>query len=74
MNNITRYQQPLLYYSLFHAGCHTGLELELQKELADLDAFQRLIDQSLINPRDGSRLRIDEIHQFPDSLLTFVLM
>ena len=40
---------------LFDADRHTGLEPELQKELADLDAFLHLLHQRLIKLRDGKK-------------------
>ena len=63
----------ILLYSLFHADRHARLEPEFQKGLAGLDAFQQLLHQRLIKLRDGARLGIDEISQFPDSLLALVL-
>ena len=51
------------FSSLFNADRHARLEPELQKKLADHDAFQQLLHQRLIKLRDGARLRINILTQ-----------
>ena len=71
MNNITRFQQPLSLYSLFHADRHAGFESELQIIIVYSYFFKQLLYKTAVNYQDLALLPFYIFQQFPDALLVF---
>ena len=71
MNNITRFQHPLLSYSLFHADRHTGLEPELQIVIVHSHFFKQLLYKTAIKSSNLALLSLNKTLKLSYPFLVF---